>query len=224
MPSRCRCGSCELLHLFSPERWKCDSCGTVVAERPARITGVCTVCGKRRSSTNPFVSRRNLCKIPCYQTQQKKFRIDNAEKLKEYRRQYFKKLDPVVRWRRVRTTIERSPRSFLADQFYHIKARSLKPQRCDPKDAKRRAFDLDIDYLEQLWEKQNGKCALTGMPMICKFNSLLSTSIDRIDSSRGHEKGNVQIVCQWVNRAKNNASNAEFLKMLDMLRKPKEAP
>lgn len=214
-PEKCECGSTKLSHEFKPERWVCDECHKVVAERPQRITGICRVCGKIESPENPFAGKKNMCKIPCYQQEQKEYRDEHKDELKAYMVEYFKKLGPQERWQRVRASIERSPKSFLADQMYHIKARSENPNKRDVKDEARRAFDLDVDYLEQLWGQQGGLCALTKLPMMHKFNSLLSASVDRIDSSKGHIKGNIQIVCQWVNSAKNEYTNAEFQAALD---------
>jgi hypothetical protein len=214
-PEKCECGSTKLSHEFKPERWVCDECHKVVAERPQRITGICVVCGKAEGPENQFAGKKNICKVPCYQQEQKEYREENKDALKEYRDEYFKNLGPDVRWQRVRATIERGPRSFLADQMYHIKARSTNPSPRDVKDLERRAFDLDVDYLENLWNQQGGKCALTGLPMAHKFSSLLSASLDRIDSMKGHIKGNIQVVCQWVNSAKNDFTNTEFRAVLD---------
>jgi len=214
-PIGCGCGSTKLSHELKPERWVCDGCHKVVAERPQRVTGVCRVCGKSESVDNPFAGKKNMCKVPCYQLEQKQYRDTHKSELKAYRDEYFKKLDPEIRWQRVRTSIERSARSFLADQMYHIKSRSENPSWRDVKDEARRAFDLDADYLEQLWDQQGGKCALSGMQMVHEFNNLLSASVDRIDPSKGHVKGNIQIVCQWVNLAKNSFTNSEFKIILD---------
>lgn len=73
--------------------------------------------------------------------------------------------------------------------------------------------DLDLEYLMFLWQKQNGKCALTGIDMTYKFycgrvNSNLS--VDRIDSSKGYTKDNVQLVCMAANQMKNDLSQEEF--------------
>lgn len=78
--------------------------------------------------------------------------------------------------------------------------------------------DLTLDYLMYLWEKQNGKCALTGMQMTYKFyegrvNSNLS--VDRIDSTKGYSKDNVQLVCMAANQMKNDLSMGEFIEMCE---------
>lgn len=88
------------------------------------------------------------------------------------------------------------------------------------KAAKRRAkennkyIDIDLEYLFYLWNIQNGRCALTGDQMTYEFykgrvNSNLS--IDRIDSSKGYSKDNVQLVCMVANQMKNDLSINELL-------------
>ena len=90
------------------------------------------------------------------------------------------------------------------------------------KSARRRAkeynryIDIDLEYLFYLWNKQDCKCALTGIPLTYKFyegrvNSNLS--IDRIDSTKGYSKDNVQLVCMAANQMKNDLSMDEFVQM-----------
>lgn len=78
--------------------------------------------------------------------------------------------------------------------------------------------DLTIDFLMYLWEKQDGKCALTGIPMTYKFyEGRVNTnlSVDRIDSTKGYAKENVQLVCMAANQMKNDLSMEEFLEMCE---------
>ncbi len=77
---------------------------------------------------------------------------------------------------------------------------------------------IDYDYLWGLYEQQAGLCALSGLQMVHKFNDLCSISIDRIDSDKGYVPGNVQLVCKWVNLAKQKHSNEDFVELLGSLR------
>ena len=65
-----------------------------------------------------------------------------------------------------------------------------------------------------IWESQEGRCAITDLPMTHRYNDPKAVSIDRINSSKGHVRDNIQLVCQWVNRAKNNMANEEFKDVL----------
>jgi hypothetical protein len=82
-------------------------------------------------------------------------------------------------------------------------------------------FDIDKEYLEKLWEQQEGKCAISGIPLLIKYFKNKSkpntASLDRIDSNKGYIKGNVQFVAYSLNLAKNSFSNEEFLTFYNSL-------
>lgn len=83
-------------------------------------------------------------------------------------------------------------------------------------------FDISIEYIWELFKKQNGKCALTGMDITLisylydensrKKTKLLTTaSLDRIDSKRGYTKDNVWWVHKHINVMKNAYNFKEFV-------------
>ena len=86
--------------------------------------------------------------------------------------------------------------------------------------AKKRNIDcheLDVDFLVELYNKQNGKCAISGIPMThIAGQGIIPTNIsmDRIDNSVGYKKDNVQLTCRFINHAKMNMSMEEFKKLL----------
>lgn len=68
---------------------------------------------------------------------------------------------------------------------------------------------LSLDFLEDLYNKQNGKCAISGEILTftqgtgrCPTN----ISIDRIDSKIGYDPYNIQLVCHKVNIMKAELS------------------
>ena len=74
-----------------------------------------------------------------------------------------------------------------------------------------RDFDLTGEQVFDLWNKQGGMCALSGLPMqhhpsFVDFNA----SIDRIDSSLGYTIDNIQLVCWRVNEMKNDLTEPHF--------------
>lgn len=84
--------------------------------------------------------------------------------------------------------------------------------------AEKHVITISAEYLIGLYYKQNGLCAISGMKMTHRYKDLRSISIDRIDSTKGYIKGNVQLVCQWVNLAKGQHSDHEFKQILAELR------
>jgi len=80
------------------------------------------------------------------------------------------------------------------------------------KNAKERNFEwsLTIAQLDEQREKQNGLCALTGLPLTMNSNSLLTVSLDRIDSKAGYCPSNVQYVATVVNRLKQDIPEGQL--------------
>lgn len=84
---------------------------------------------------------------------------------------------------------------------------------------KYRKIEINITktYVKKLFKQQNGLCALSKIPIyfcssrqknMLQFNT---ASLDRIDSSKGYIKGNVQWVHKWVNNMKLDFSMQEFI-------------
>jgi hypothetical protein len=80
------------------------------------------------------------------------------------------------------------------------------------KDGRR---DLTLDQMKEVFKKQKGLCALSGVPLTCikipnskKVHTNLS--IDRIDSDKGYELDNIQLVCAIVNIMKSSLTMEEF--------------
>lgn len=74
-------------------------------------------------------------------------------------------------------------------------------------------FNLTLEFLWELYQKQNEKCALTGEPINFGNNSKstgATASIDRIDSKKGYTKDNVQWVHVEINYMKHKFSNNKF--------------
>ena len=78
-----------------------------------------------------------------------------------------------------------------------------------------------MEDVRELWEQQHGICVYTGIQMqlpISEHESRVrgektptQASLDRIDSSKGYVKGNVEFVCLAVNYAKNGFSKDQML-------------
>lgn len=100
-------------------------------------------------------------------------------------------------------------------------------------------WDVSIEYLWQLAESQQKKCALSGLDIVFPtitgagggFEMDIKTltkmrlgsgmveaaSLDRIDSDKGYIEGNVQWVCKWINIMKNGLDNDEFVHLCHLV-------
>lgn len=88
------------------------------------------------------------------------------------------------------------------------------------KGASRRNLEFNIT-MKEAWElflSQNQKCALSGIDIVIitdytnKHNQH-TASLDRIDSTKGYIKNNIQWVHRKINIMKSNMSDMEFIKM-----------
>lgn len=75
----------------------------------------------------------------------------------------------------------------------------------------------DIQVIVELWNKQRGRCTLTGLAMTTsKQYDLIPTarftnaSIDRIDSTLPYSLNNIQLVCLAVNLVKRNYTDPQL--------------
>lgn len=75
-------------------------------------------------------------------------------------------------------------------------------------------FDITKEFIKELYLKQDGKCAISKIPMTYIAGSgkhITNVSIDRIDSNKGYTKDNVQLVCSQVNMMKSDLTFDELL-------------
>lgn len=73
-------------------------------------------------------------------------------------------------------------------------------------------YNLDSDYLLNLWKKQNGLCFYTKQKMhiIHLEFSFWSPSLDRLDPEKGYTRGNVVWALHGVNCFKQQLAFSEF--------------
>jgi hypothetical protein len=96
--------------------------------------------------------------------------------------------------------------------------------------SKKRAKDLKIDItiedIQELYNIQNGLCAISGLKMTHETYTYrdkehiinrLNISIDRINSNLGYSKDNVQLVTAIVNRMKTDLPDSEFIKICSII-------
>ena len=81
--------------------------------------------------------------------------------------------------------------------------------------AGRKRDGLTTEVLMEIIEKQNYRCALSGLPLTCMmekgktFNT--NVSVDRIEAGGEYTKENVQLVCRALNQWRSNTSIEDFV-------------
>lgn len=90
-------------------------------------------------------------------------------------------------------------------------------------------WTITIDDFEAAFDRQNGRCFYSGIPMLWASsateyqarvrNQPLGISIDRRDSSLGYTPDNIALCCMFINYAKNDWSEAEFRAALSLIAK-----
>ena len=97
------------------------------------------------------------------------------------------------------------PKTVFNNIIYHAKRRSIS------------CSQLTIEYVEKIYNEQQGKCALTGRPIPFGFglNGKVPhmASLDRIDNEKGYVEENIQWLHKDVNWAKRTLSQKEFIKL-----------
>ncbi|BAI00801.1 hypothetical protein APA22_40130 (plasmid) [Acetobacter pasteurianus IFO 3283-22] len=83
--------------------------------------------------------------------------------------------------------------------------------------------EAELDKLiRDLLNTQEDRCAITGLPFqflgVKKDDNMLP-SLDRIDSDGHYAKGNLQLVCRFINFWKQASDDKEFRRLLAILRK-----
>lgn len=84
--------------------------------------------------------------------------------------------------------------------------------------------DVDFPYLWQMFLTQDRKCALTGLEITFhgvrgKHGFERTASLDRIDSTMGYFKGNIQWVHKHINHMKNKYDQQYFVYLCELVSK-----
>lgn len=176
----------------------------------------CECCGKIFDKPNKEINRSkkkgfaNCCSRSCTAT------LRNQNLPTEYWKKQYKK-HPTLKGHENNRLDELSPFRHLINSG----RASIKKHRGN--------IEINAQYLKELWEKQNGVCPYTGLRMLLsetsstkhKINSLKKASLDRIDSTKGYIKGNVEFVCMAINLAKNNRTKQEMTDFINEIKSVK---
>lgn len=83
-------------------------------------------------------------------------------------------------------------------------------------------YDVNLDDLLYQWNTQSGICVYSGVKLIHPNqggNNLNTSSLDRIDSSLGYVKGNIQFISMACNYAKNSMTHEEMISFCMLITK-----
>ena len=85
-------------------------------------------------------------------------------------------------------------------------------------------FDVSLEFLDRLLEKQKFKCKLSGRNLLCGYIKIedYTVSLDRIDSSKDYTEDNIQFLHKEVNMAKQSLSQENFIKLCKEISKHNE--
>lgn len=62
-------------------------------------------------------------------------------------------------------------------------------------------YDLDAQYLIDLYKTQNGRCSISGMKMVWSSNSDWMASVERIDDGGTYNRNNITLIVSELNCA-----------------------
>lgn len=114
-----------------------------------------------------------------------------------------------------RSCSQKYRRKFVYGDKFTNKYRAASPRNFLQGLAKKKADirNLTVEYLFDMYQKQNGLCALSGKEMTYITGSgrvPTNISIDRIDSNIGYDEGNIQLVCVQANKMKQELTGSEL--------------
>lgn len=141
----------------------------------------------------------------------KQYCKDNREAVKARSRRYNITNRDILRQKHY-DRISISAEAFIRNLYRGIQSR-----------VKRSKLELDfnVDFLLKLWHKQNGKCVMTDISMTHIVDDPQAVSVDRINSNNGYLKDNIQLVCRFINYAKNTYQNERIIGLIKSIQAQK---
>ena len=76
--------------------------------------------------------------------------------------------------------------------------------------SRKKYWNLSLTDIHDAWERQNGTCTMTGVPM---RKAPRTWSVDRIDNSCGYTPGNIQLVLKHINMMRGSLSVEDFVEL-----------
>ena len=185
-----------------------------------KIRYQCRKCFRERAKIRQRkyrVNHKNKLRI-----RQELYRKNNYEKLalqRKNNRENLRKKNRIYE-KNNRQKIHDKKQSKLKNQDGYIKYLIHQLRSVDKKND--RDFDIDYEYITELIKKQNNKCIYSNAELVWQNKSgIYQGSIDRIESNKGHIKGNCQLVTTALNRFKNDLSHDKFMELINLIKNSK---
>lgn len=194
---------------------------------------ICSKCKESKLLTNDFFYHDKYKKsgfqsscIECQTKNNVKYRAEHREYFKKKGKEKYCKEDNPARYQKTKTNFLKR----RGEWYNSIKGRLYDLLQSAKGRAKKRnlPIDIDLEYLLELYEKQNKKCALTGIDFVLertiennKHFTPYGPSIDKIDHNKGYTKDNIRLVCVMVNLSLNTFGDECFDKMCEAYIKKK---
>ncbi len=94
--------------------------------------------------------------------------------------------------------------------------------------SRNKEVSITVQDLKEVWDNQKGICPYLGIKLYLnsyskiKKDPITSASLDRIDSSKGYIKGNIQWISRSMNYLKNDMSDQKVLEIIELIYKQKK--
>lgn len=184
----------------------------------------------------PTAARQKTCSQPC----SKKLRLANTAKFQQTDKwkEYYKEYNLARK-----ESNSEYQKEYLKKHRDRINARVQAAHAKDP--SKRRMYDANRRYetwgtffaglltrrrskylsktdLINLLEKQDYKCAISGLTLTKDRGSIHNASIDRIEAGLEYNLDNIQLICKCINNWRSNTPLEDFINLCKIIAKNNE--
>lgn len=174
----------------------------------------CKICKQIKSSADFYSmlgnsdGKSHRCK-ECTKKQRKEHYEKNRDEVRgKAREKYWS--DPEFYREKISAGNRERHKRLSDDPRYRFSRLIDKKRAADPE------CDLTLDYLMSLYERQNGRCVLTGRELTFGMAEgqqadMNAASLDRIDQNGGYRIGNVRLITSQANIARHRFSDADLI-------------
>lgn len=215
------CPNCNKTYRARKNKQKYCSPTCVNEARQTYVSFKCENCGKEciRTRADLAKAKRSFCSKKCANIAMTKCDIIQCPACNKMFKQNKAK--------QIYCSIQCTPSIKQIDEYSPFATHMCRVNKRMKKWNMKDELDFDKVFLKELWEKQKGKCAITGIRMVLDKDASSrqlrekkpnKASLDRIDSSKPYRKDNVQFICMCVNYMKNTFQNDEIVEFIESIK------